>query len=184
MLKMLPRGARARALVDMLGEVGVCLTGGPDRVENILDFGCGRGLVLDRLDVLTGQQPWFAGLIGPRRMLYACDFDREAIELCRENHPSILYDWVSEGGPLPYRDDFFRLVYSGTFSRLLAPYTLRYTTEMARILTPGGVALVSHTASAKYLDDLFVWFERLAHIPERSDFVAGEQVSIFRRLAD
>ncbi len=101
------------------------------RFSSVLDLGCGSGRVLTHV---AQSVPAATG----------CDVDREAIAWASEHHPQI--DWVRSqfDPPLPFEDEHFELVYSiSVFSHLDEPLGDAWLAEVARLLAPGGVALLS-----------------------------------------
>jgi SAM-dependent methyltransferase len=98
----------------------------------ILDFGCGAGRVL----------PHVAGL-APDAVCTGCDVDRAAIDWAAAHRPG---HWAlsSLEPPLPFAAESFDLVYSvSVFSHLGRGLQERWLAELARVLRPGGVALLS-----------------------------------------
>jgi SAM-dependent methyltransferase len=102
-----------------------------ERFSSVLDLGCGSGRVLahvaERIPKATG-----------------CDVDGEAIAWASEHHPQI--EWVRTrfDPPLQFGDEQFELVYSiSVFSHLDEATGDGWLAEVARVLAPGGVALLS-----------------------------------------
>lgn len=99
----------------------------------ILDFGCGAGRVL----------PHVAGLV-PGAACIGCDVDRDAIEWARAHRPGLDWTLSSFEPPLPFAAESFDLVYAvSVFSHLGRGPQDRWLAELARVLRPGGVALLS-----------------------------------------
>jgi SAM-dependent methyltransferase len=99
----------------------------------ILDFGCGAGRVL----------PHVAGL-APDATCTGCDVDRAAIEWAAAHRPGPHWALSSFEPPLPFGAESFDLVYSvSVFSHLGRGLQERWLAELARVLRPGGVALLS-----------------------------------------
>jgi SAM-dependent methyltransferase len=99
--------------------------------SSVLDLGCGSGRVLTHVAERVQQA---AG----------CDVDGEAIAWASEHHPQI--EWVRSqfDPPLPFGDERFELVYSiSVFSHLDEALGDAWLAEVARVLVPGGVALLS-----------------------------------------
>jgi SAM-dependent methyltransferase len=105
----------------------------------ILDFGCGAGRVL----------PHVAGL-APGADCSGCDVDRDAIDWAVAHRPGLDWALSSFEPPLPFGAESFDLVYSvSVFSHLGRGPQDRWLAELARVLRPGGVALLSvHGPSA------------------------------------
>jgi len=101
--------------------------------HSILDFGCGCGRTLLWL---TRQFP------GAR--FCGADVDAEAIAWCRAHLP--VADWQLNTAlpPLAFPDDEFDLIYAvSVFTHLPADWQKRWLPELARILRPGGILLVT-----------------------------------------
>lgn len=101
--------------------------------EAILDFGSGAGRVL----------PHVFGLV-PGAVCAGCDVDQAAIEWAAANRPGFRWALSSFEPPLPFDAAAFDLVYSvSVFSHLGRGVQERWLAELARVLRPGGVALLS-----------------------------------------
>lgn len=107
--------------------------------DSILDLGCGSGRVLPHVAAAA-----------PAARCAGCDVDSDAIEWASRHHPQL--EWSVSGAepPLPFADDSFALVYSiSVLSHLAEPAQDSWLHEVARVLRPGGVALLSvHGAHA------------------------------------
>jgi SAM-dependent methyltransferase len=102
-----------------------------DRFASVLDLGCGSGRVLTHVAQRVADAT-------------GCDVDAEAIAWGREHYPQI--DWVPSrfDPPLPFANERFELVYSiSVFSHLDEQPADAWLEEVARLLVPGGVALLS-----------------------------------------
>lgn len=118
----------AEELSRALQAVGRAL---PD-FESILDFGCGSARVLPHVASLTA-----ASCAG-------CDVDAEAIGWARDHHPALRWTASPAEPPLPYPSQSFDLIYSiSVFSHLGDASQDRWLHELARLLRPGGVALLT-----------------------------------------
>jgi SAM-dependent methyltransferase len=118
-----------RAAEELAASVG----GTVGEVESVLDLGCGSARVL----------PYVAEMSGGARCA-GCDVDAAAIAWAVQHHPQ--FDWALSGPepPLPFADGSFELVYSiSVFSHLDEPSQDRWLAEIARVLVPGGRALLS-----------------------------------------
>ena len=101
--------------------------------HSILDFGCGCGRTVR----------WLAPQ-SPDAKFHGTDVDTEAIDWCRAHLP--LADWQVNAAlpPLAYRQNSFDLVYAiSVFTHLAADHQKRWLAELARILCPGGILLLS-----------------------------------------
>jgi SAM-dependent methyltransferase len=96
--------------------------------ERVLDFGVGWGRLL-RL---------FAHDV-PRRQLFGVDIDPDVLRVCAATGAPGAVRMVEPGGPLPFPDGWFGLVYAySVFSHLSEGAALGAFGELARVLRPGG----------------------------------------------
>ncbi|HEY6928906.1 MAG TPA: class I SAM-dependent methyltransferase [Thermoanaerobaculia bacterium] len=99
----------------------------------VLDFGCGAGRILLHLEE--------AGRVVE---LHGCDIDAEAIKWAQTNVPwarCIVNPYLP---PSEYPDAFFDLILNhSVFSHLDERYQGAWLAELARIIQPGGTALLS-----------------------------------------
>jgi len=103
----------------------------------VLDFGCGVGRVALKL---------YAEHKFPT---HACDVNAEAIAYLSKQLPATDCQQTNYDPPLPYPDAFFDAVYSvSVWTHLPADKQDIWLKEMARILKPGGVALLTTSGHA------------------------------------
>lgn len=115
---------KAEYLVDLV-RVGFGATEG----LKVLDIGCGIG---NYHSLLTGR---FAALSG-------VDVSAACIDIARENHPEVAY-LAYDGTRLPYEDGSFDVVFTiCVIHHVPVPQWQGFVSEMARVLRPGGMALV------------------------------------------
>jgi SAM-dependent methyltransferase len=101
---------------------------------SILDFGCGCGRVL------AGWE----GRLSPETRLLGCDINPLLVNFCQKNisHAEIVQS--SYYPPLPFRDGQFDFIYAASvYTHLSLPAMLQWTGEIARILRPDGVAMIT-----------------------------------------
>ena len=99
--------------------------------------------------------------------LHGTDTDAEAIAWCRDHLPA-RFGVNAELPPLDYEDSSFDLIYAiSVFTHLTEELGLAWAQELARVLRPGGYALLT-TLGARYRDGLTP--------KERARFDAGELV--------
>ena len=101
--------------------------------QSILDFGCGCGRTL----LWLTQQ-------FPDARFCGADVDAEAIAWCRAHLP--VADWRVNAAlpPLAFPDNEFDLIYGiSVFTHLPADWQQRWLPELARILRPGGILLLT-----------------------------------------
>lgn len=103
-----------------------------DRLERILDFGCGCGRVL---------RHW----VGLRRArLYGTDSQLGLLLECRRLLPSVRVTVNGPEPPLPFADESFDLVYClSVFTHLDERQQLLWRDEIRRVLKPGGLWLLT-----------------------------------------
>jgi SAM-dependent methyltransferase len=99
----------------------------------VLDFGCGCGRTLRWLTQLEPAVEWTG-----------CDADGEAVAWCRQALPSVRFDHTQAMPPLPYAGESFDLVYAiSVFTHLDHHRQEAWVRELARVMRPGGVLLLS-----------------------------------------
>jgi SAM-dependent methyltransferase len=108
-------------------------------VASVLDLGCGSARVLPHVASLA-----------PGAACAGCDVDGDAIAWAAAHHPE--FHWIQSDfePPLPFAAGSFELIYSiSVFSHLAESLGDAWLREVARLLAPGGVALLSvHGPSA------------------------------------
>ncbi len=118
-------------------ELDAALAGVGRRLEEfgaVLDFGCGCARVLAELEQRLGSG---ATLLG-------CDIDEEAIRWAARHHPGMRFAVNGPLPPLPYEDASMDLVFaSSVFTHVNEGSQQAWLEELRRILTPGGIAIVS-----------------------------------------
>jgi SAM-dependent methyltransferase len=134
-----------------------------DAVDDILDFGVGCGRV---------ARHWH-GLTGPR--IHGCDINEELVAWTRANLPFVDARETGVAPPLPYPDAGLDVVYGlSVFTHLPEEFQHAWSTELARVIRPGGHLLISTHGRA--------YFDRL-DASERAKFEAGKPVVHFEELA-
>ncbi len=99
------------------------------RQVRVLDLGCGEGHFAD---VLVRAD---AGVV-------ACDVAEEPLRRACANHPDLDLHLVEPGGPLPFADASFDIVWAGeTIEHVLD--TSHWLSEVRRVLPSGGLILLS-----------------------------------------
>jgi SAM-dependent methyltransferase len=125
-----------------------------DDVEALLDFGCGCGRVTRR----------FAGRGG----VHGSDTNEDAIAWCRKNLPFALFETNALEPPLAFADASFDLVYGlSVFTHLTVELQCAWLDELARVLRPGGLLLLTTHGDA--------YRDRLGN-EEREAYARGEIV--------
>ena len=115
----------AEELVAALGRAGYA----PSDLERVLELGCGTGRVM------LQAREWFPGVIG-------CDVDEAAVAWgARRDHGFFANGYDP---PLPFDADEFDLVYAiSVFTHLPGQRQDPWLAEVARVLRPGGLALIT-----------------------------------------
>ncbi len=110
---------------------------GVEAFARVLDFGCGPGRVVSHLASASSTGETCRRFVG-------LDVDGEAIAWARTYIDGITFAHSQAHPPLPFADGAFDLVYSiSVFSHLNEPDQDAWLAELARILAPGGRALLS-----------------------------------------
>jgi SAM-dependent methyltransferase len=105
-----------------------------EALRSVLDWGCGAGRIL------AGWE----GLLHSEVRFYGCDVNPAPVAWCRENLPSVEVRQCGPMPPMPYEDATFDLVYGASvYTHLTLPAMLQWTGELARVLRPDGVAVIS-----------------------------------------
>jgi SAM-dependent methyltransferase len=109
------------------------------KFDSILDFGCGCGRIL------AGWE----GILPSHTKLMGCDINPKLIDFCQTNI-SFAKTFVSNFlPPLPVSDGALDLVYAASvFTHLTLPATNAWAGEMARILKPRGILILSFHGSS------------------------------------
>jgi SAM-dependent methyltransferase len=116
----------ARLIRELLGRNGAEL----ERMEAILDFGCGCGRI---------ARHW-VDLDGPA--IHGADVSRAATRWCRRNLPFMRTTLIRREPPLPYGDARFDFAYAiSVFTHLPEETGRRWFTDLVRVLKPGGLLL-------------------------------------------
>jgi SAM-dependent methyltransferase len=124
-------------------------------VGSILDFGCGCGRVIRNWARLDAR-------------IAGSDLSGEAIDWCRAKLPFARFATNGLSPPLAFGDSSFGLAYAlSVLTHLPAAIQHEWMDELARVLAPGGLLLVT-THGERYLDRL--------DESERQRFLAGELV--------
>lgn len=99
--------------------------------QRILDFGCGAGRVIRHLPGLTGAE------------LYGVDYQDELVDWCAR-HLAGAFSRNNLLPPLDFPDGHFDIVYLlSVFTHLRSDTQRVWLDELARVIRPGGLALVS-----------------------------------------
>lgn len=97
----------------------------------ILDFGCGDGLMTEKV------QKQF-----PQTKLYGCDPSPESIKVAQKNHPDITFE-VSEADVSCFEDEQFDVIFAaGVFHHIPFSEHAGYIQDLYRILTKNGVLIL------------------------------------------
>jgi SAM-dependent methyltransferase len=112
--------------------------------SHILDFGCGCGRIL---------AGWEHHLPKGAR-LFGCDVNADLVAFCRDNIPFANTSVCSSYPPLEFEDGSIDFAYAASvWTHMTLPAAVQWAGEFARIIKPGGTALVSYHGS-HYLNTL------------------------------
>lgn len=127
-MEYLEVGARCAATVRReLVAAGV----DPAQPHRVLDFGCGLGRTLRHF----ADSAW---------EMVGCDVDAASIAWTRRALPALRLEVSPSAPPLPFDAGAFDAVYAiSVFSHFARHDQQRWAAELARVLRPGGVALVT-----------------------------------------
>lgn len=99
----------------------------------VLDFGCGPGRIMRHLAPLAEQSE-----------LHGVDVDPDVIAWCAANIPYARFITGPHNPPLPYPDASFDLIFShSVFTHIDEARQDQWLGELHRILSPGGIALLT-----------------------------------------
>lgn len=151
--------AAAQTIRELLSGNGVDI----ERLDVILDFGCGCGRVMRHWQSLRNCQ------------LHGCDQNPDLVGWCSAYLPFAQFAVNAMAPPLSYADERFNLVYAlSVFTHLPEALQLAWASETARILKPGGYWVLT-THGASYLN-------RLTEA-ERDAFLDDKLVTRFQEAA-
>lgn len=112
-----------------------------DSFGNILDFGCGCGRTIR----------WFEKY-DAASSISGTDIDSAAIEYCRHRFKKMEFSTNQPLPPLKYPQAQFDLVYSiSVFTHINEEFQHKWLAELARIIKPGGVVLLSVHGARSWL---------------------------------
>jgi SAM-dependent methyltransferase len=134
-----------------------------EHFDSILDFGCGCGRVIRQWKSLTETQ------------LHGSDYNPYLIEWSKANLSFAEFTVNGVGPPLDYRDEQFDFLYAlSIFTHFVEALQGPWANEVARVLRPGGFALVTLHGGGV--------LEALSE-PDRMRFEAGELVVLDHEYA-
>ena len=111
---------------------------------DVLDFGCG-----------VGRQLLHLTLDYPNNRYFACDVDRYSIDYIRKTYSCVDAVVNKFSPPLPFGEASFDVIYSvSIFSHLNPRDQSVWLRELARVLRPGGLALLTVEGAVALAGDL------------------------------
>jgi ubiquinone/menaquinone biosynthesis C-methylase UbiE len=142
--------------------------GGTMPALRILDWGCGPARVVRHVGTtLKGSA------------ISACDCNAEAISWANQAIDAVEFPASGFVPPLPYPDSSFELIYGiSIFTHLSEELHFRWIRELRRLLSPGGIALLTFQSEAfrpKLLPDEMSRFDR-GEIVIRDGVVEGSRM--------
>jgi ubiquinone/menaquinone biosynthesis C-methylase UbiE len=103
-------------------------------MRRILEFGCSNSRILR----------WFLPLVDSRTELWGVDIDAKRIAWSQQTFaPHINYAVTTEIPHLPFRDDYFDLVYAGSIFTHIDMTYMSWFLEISRVLSEDGLAWIS-----------------------------------------
>lgn len=119
---------KAKRLIEILKDLGQ----GATAPLNVLDVGCGHGLI----------HPYLVSASDIKINLTGVDVAATVVEEARQKNPSVSYD-TYEGDHLPYADNSFDLAFTICVMHHVPPKQWpSFLREIKRVLRPGGVLAV------------------------------------------
>jgi ubiquinone/menaquinone biosynthesis C-methylase UbiE len=113
-----------------------------NQFKTILDFGCGCGRVFRYIRKQAADAK-----------MYGTDIDVEGIEWCRQNIPNATFSTNPFTPPSNFSDGQFDFVYAiSVFTHLDEDLQNLWLAELKRIVSPGGILLLSVHGAACYYD--------------------------------
>lgn len=111
----------------------------------VLEWGCGPGRVIRHLP----------SRLGGKTACYGSDYNTETIAWCSANLPAIKFSLNDLTPPLPYEQSKFDFVYCiSVFTHLSEETGLKWADELFRVLSPGGLLVITTAGDYSYETDL------------------------------
>lgn len=100
----------------------------------ILDWGCGPGRVIRHMPELLDKGS----------EIYGTDYNLKSIKWCEKNLPGISFNHNTLKAKLPYKDDFFDVIFGiSIFTHLSEEMHYNWFNELYRVLKPGGILFLT-----------------------------------------
>jgi 2-polyprenyl-3-methyl-5-hydroxy-6-metoxy-1,4-benzoquinol methylase len=148
----------------------------PTRDLRVLDYGCGWGRI-------TRLLPFYFDVDG----IVGVDVDDRLISSANELIPWIQHRLITSMQPLPFDDGSFEVIFANSVFSHLSEKACRYTLgELARLLSPGGVLVVSvleleemnrfyaNAAQKAWIEGILGAREHATAVLQRDGFVWGD----------
>ena len=149
---------------DMLARNAVDLAG----ARALLDFGCGPGRVVRHWPQHTGAA------------LHGCDYNPYLVRWCREHLPFGRFEVNDLEPPLPFGDDAFDIVHSlSIFTHLDEPLQQPWFDEIARVVRPGGVFLLTFQGRSRLKQGMEWEFDAGQLVVWRGEQAGGASCSVW-----
>ena len=116
-----------------------------NRISTVYEWGCGPARIIRQLPAVLDKSISF----------YASDYNEQTIEWCKQNVENVAFIKNELEPPLPYIDNQFDFIYAASvFTHLSEENALKWSKELARVLAPNGILLITTNSDAAYQKEL------------------------------
>lgn len=106
---------------------------------NLLDWGCGPARIIRHMPAILGNTCFY----------YGTDYNPRTIDWCKRTIKGVHFSKNELHPPLDYNDAFFHIIYGiSIFTHLSAPMHQAWSQELQRVLSPGGILLLTTQGNA------------------------------------
>ena len=141
---------------------------------NVYEWGCGPGRVIRHMP----------STLGADARIFGSDYNADTISWCSRHLPGITFATNGLQPPLPYEDDSFHFAYSiSVFTHLAEATGLSWTTELHRVMKPGGILVVTTSGDSAFESEMLPR-ERDEYVRTgvvvRGDYAEGKKMFLTR----